>query len=103
MMWAIKNTVRTGRCHCFNRMAYSIDVGYRHFDTFGVKPRYAFGFGLSYTSFDIRYQEISLRRDQILTLARITNTGSMAGQEAAQLYASVPFGSCSELKLRESR
>ena len=75
-----------------------IYVGYRYFDTFGVRPRYAFGYGLSYTSFDIRYQDVLLEKDQITLLAAVTNTGSVAGRQVAQLYASVPFGSDSECK-----
>ena len=75
-----------------------IYVGYRYFDTFGVRPRYAFGYGLSYTSFDIQYQDVLLEKDQITLLAAVTNTGSVAGRQVAQLYASVPFGSDSECK-----
>ena len=75
-----------------------IYVGYRYFDTFGVKPRYAFGYGLSYTTFDIRYQDVLLQKDRITVQAEVTNSGKAAGREVAQLYASVPFGGGSEYK-----
>ncbi len=69
-----------------------IYVGYRYFDTFGVKPRYAFGYGLSYTTFAISMEEIKAEEGTIAVTAQITNTGSVPGREVAQLYASVPFG-----------
>ncbi len=75
-----------------------IYVGYRYFDTFGVRPRYAFGFGLSYTSFDISFRDASLQKDEITLLATVKNTGSVAGRQVVQLYASVPFGNGSEGK-----
>ena len=75
-----------------------IYVGYRYFDTFGVRPRYAFGFGLSYTSFDISFRDASLQKDEITLLATVKNTGSVAGRQVVQLYASVPFGNGSECK-----
>lgn len=73
-----------------------IYVGYRYFDTFGVKPRYAFGYGLSYTTFDISYVSANTETGAVTVKAAVTNTGSAAGKEVAQLYASVPFGDGAE-------
>ena len=73
-----------------------IYVGYRYFDTFGVKPRYAFGYGLSYTTFDIAYVFAAVEMGAVTVKAAVTNTGSVAGKEVVQLYASVPFGGGAE-------
>lgn len=73
-----------------------IYVGYRYFDTFGVKPRYAFGYGLSYTTFDIAYVSARAELGAVTVKAAVTNTGSVAGKEVVQLYATVPFGSGAE-------
>lgn len=69
-----------------------IYVGYRYFDTFGVKPRYAFGYGLSYTTFDTQFVSVDTVPGAATVKATVTNTGSVAGREVVQLYASVPFG-----------
>ncbi len=70
-----------------------IYVGYRYFDTFGVEPAYAFGYGLSYTDFSIRPAGLEVRGTKLLLKARIRNEGSKyAGQEVAQLYISSPEG-----------
>lgn len=69
-----------------------IYVGYRFFDTFGMKPRYAFGFGLSYTTFSIVPGETTLERGNVSFSAVVTNTGVISGREVAQVYATVPFG-----------
>lgn len=65
-------------------------VGYRWFDTKKIKPLFAFGHGLSYTTFD--YGKLSADKTEItdgdtvtLTLP-VTNTGDMAGAEVVQLY-----------------
>ncbi|KAH7316988.1 glycoside hydrolase family 3 protein [Stachybotrys elegans] len=86
-------------------------IDYRHFDNAGITPRYEFGFGLSYTTFS--YSDISVtstarsgpatgpivpggRQDLFDTVAtvtaRITNSGSVAGAEVAQLYVTYPSG-----------
>ncbi|MBQ5390875.1 MAG: glycoside hydrolase family 3 C-terminal domain-containing protein, partial [Spirochaetales bacterium] len=76
-----------------------IFVGYRYYDTFGVRPRFAFGHGLSYTSFRIQSNGAGLSADGIAMSAEVRNTGSRKGREVVQLYASVPFG-CGEEKQR---
>ena len=69
-----------------------IYVGYRFFDSFGVKPRYRFGYGLSYTSFAASLIEIVPENGEISVKAAVKNAGERAGREAVLLYASVPFG-----------
>ena len=61
-------------------------VGYRWYDTKGVKPLFAFGHGLSYTTFE--YGEASLRGRKLSV--SVKNTGPVAGAEVAQLYISDP-------------
>ena len=69
-----------------------IFVGYRYFDTFDVAPAYPFGFGLSYTTFDISCVEAKLAGTKLQLRANVQNTGSVAGREVAQLYVSAPEG-----------
>lgn len=69
-----------------------IMVGYRWFDTKKIRPLFAFGHGLSYTTFG--YGKLSADASKIgpdgaLTLSvDVTNTGSRAGAETVQLYIS---------------
>ena len=60
----------------------SIFVGYRYYETAGVKVKYPFGYGLSYTTFAYSNLEID---DQGASLD-VTNTGQVAGKETVQLY-----------------
>lgn len=67
-------------------------VGYRWFDTKKIRPLFAFGHGLSYTTFG--YGKLSADASKIgpdgaMTLSvDVTNTGSRAGAETIQLYIS---------------
>ncbi len=65
-------------------------VGYRHFDSANIEPRFPFGFGLSYTSFEISPPELSTSRispgEDVEVNVQIKNTGSRAGKEVVQLY-----------------
>lgn len=72
-----------------------IYVGYRYYQTFGVKPAYAFGFGLSYTAFSFDKLELSneVFDKKITASVTVTNTGKVAGREVAQLYLAAPAGS----------
>ena len=67
-----------------------IYVGYRYFDSFGIEPRYPFGFGLSYTSFTIRCAEVHADGTAVHLKAAVTNAGSRSGREVVQLYVSAP-------------
>ncbi|HAM98430.1 MAG TPA: hypothetical protein DCQ26_07440 [Marinilabiliales bacterium] len=71
-----------------------IFVGYRHYDQSETKPRFPFGFGLSYTTFE--YTNLALNSNSIKSGGKVTvtvdikNTGAVAGSEAVQLYVSDP-------------
>lgn len=65
-------------------------MGYRWFDTFGTEPRYPFGYGLSYTGFDIKCAGIERQGSEISVKAMVRNTGERAGKEVVQLYAAEP-------------
>jgi beta-glucosidase len=74
-----------------------IYVGYRYFDSFGVEPAYPFGFGLSYTSFNIHSAGVSVDGSTVRVKASLANTGAYPGREVAQLYVSAPNGNlCKE-------
>ncbi len=68
-----------------------IYVGYRYYDSFGVAPRYPFGFGLSYTTFSM---ESTVQTDQTGLTVRtaVTNTGAYPGKAVVQAYVSCPAG-----------
>ena len=69
-----------------------IYVGYRYFDSFGVRTRYPFGYGLSYTEFAVRCQAVSVKEDMVYTEIEVENTGSVPGKEVVQIYVSCPQG-----------
>jgi beta-glucosidase len=65
-------------------------VGYRWYETKAIEPMYAFGHGLSYTTF--AYKDLKLSSPELADESRLsieftlTNTGKVAGAEVAQLY-----------------
>jgi len=72
-------------------------VGYRYWTTTGKHPLYPFGYGLSYTSFSFGKLEApalatigTIDPKGIPVSFDVTNTGSVAGAEVAQLYVSDP-------------
>lgn len=68
-------------------------MGYRYFDTFGVKPAYPFGFGQSYTGFSIKTNSVMLSGQNVVVHAAVTNTGTRyPGHEVVQVYYSAPAG-----------
>ena len=70
-----------------------IYVGYRYFDTFGVDVAYPFGYGLSYTDFDIAVDSVTADADNVTVTATVTNTGAeYSGKEVVEVYFSAPDG-----------
>ena len=63
-------------------------VGYRYFDSVGVKPLYPFGYGLSYTSFDISKISLTNEKDEIKIKVKVKNEGDFEGKEVVQIYVS---------------
>lgn len=67
-------------------------VGYRYFDSYGVEPLYPFGYGLSYTTFSVETESVTVKKTDVTAKVKVTNTGSIAGKEVVQLYVSCPNG-----------
>lgn len=74
------------------RYLEGIYVGYRYFDSMGKTPIFPFGFGLSYTTFDINPMKSEREGTTISILVSVRNTGKCKGKEVIQLYVSVPEG-----------
>lgn len=95
-------------------------IDYRHFDKEEIQPRYAFGFGMSYTTFEI--SDLSIEKlddvdfgewpsgdiipggqsdlwDVLVTVqCQVENTGTMGGAEVAQLYLGIPNAPAKQLR-----
>lgn len=69
-----------------------IYVGYRHYNTFGVKPAYEFGYGLSYTSFSYSSLTLNPAGSGYDIGVTVKNTGRVPGREVVQLYVGAPQG-----------
>ncbi|MDE2181620.1 MAG: glycoside hydrolase family 3 protein [Alphaproteobacteria bacterium] len=68
-----------------------VDVGYRWFERTGTPPLYPFGYGLSYTRFSYSRLRVVKTADGGLDVRfRVTNTGSVDGEEVPQVYLSAP-------------
>ena len=76
----------------YNFYQEDIYVGYRYFETF-AKDRvlYPFGFGMSYTSFDVR-STYTFEDGKCAIEATVTNTGRRTGAEVVQVYVNPPQG-----------
>jgi beta-glucosidase len=71
------------------------DVGYRWYDRKGFTPLFAFGHGLSYTSF--KYDDVRVTGGDTLHVSfRVTNTGGRAGRDTPQVYVTSRAGKKSE-------
>ena len=76
----------------FNAYTEDIYVGYRYFETFAKdKVLYPFGFGLSYTDFELK-TECTNDGNEITVKTQVTNTGAYAGKQVVQCYLNLPCG-----------
>ncbi len=65
---------------------YEYYHGYTRLEKNGVKPLVPYGFGLSYTTFDISDPKAAVEGDCLKVTARVKNTGDRDGDEVVQLY-----------------
>lgn len=66
-------------------------IGYRHYDSRGIEPAFAFGHGLSYSRFDYSGLRIDRRPGGAATVsALVRNAGERTASEVAQLYLGLP-------------
>ena len=68
-------------------------TGYRHARRHGIAPRYPFGFGLGYTTFelvDARVSDAGAATDLVTVTATVRNTGDRAGRDVIQAYVQAP-------------
>jgi beta-glucosidase len=112
-----------GRFERFPQSNFSnegVYIDYRHFDAKNITPRYEFGFGLSYTTFNFSSLRITKNQsantdefptgpileggqadlwDVIVNVsAEIANTGKLDGAEVAQLYVGIPGAPVRQLR-----
>ena len=66
------------------------NVGYRWYQAKGIKPLFPFGFGLSYTQFKHGDLKVDAKGTHLQATVDVTNTGSRAGADVAQVYVHVP-------------
>jgi beta-glucosidase len=67
-----------------------IFVGYRYYETFNVKPQFAFGHGLSYTNFKYSDADFKSSKNTLKITIDIKNTGKVDGAEVVQVYVKKP-------------
>ena len=68
-----------------------IYVGYRYFSSFGKPVAYPFGYGLSYTQFEMKKLKAPTKFSKKFSLSvEVSNVGEVAGKEVVQVYLSAP-------------
>lgn len=67
-----------------------LKVGYKWYDAQGLKVQFPFGYGLSYTTFQYSKLQTDAGEKAVTLRFRISNTGNRAGEEIAEIYASLP-------------
>ena len=76
----------------YNDYAEGIYVGYRYFDRHPEKVLYPFGYGLSYTEFEIVPVCLKRTEDGVEAAVRVKNAGSLSGKEVVKLWCHAPAG-----------
>ena len=78
--------------HAYTNHEEDIYVGYRFFDTFNREVAYPFGYGLSYTTFEMSKPVVKAKGDLVTVSITVKNTGTVSGKEVAQVYVTAPQG-----------
>lgn len=83
----------------YNLYQEDIYVGYRYFETFAPEcVLYPFGFGLSYTDFDMHAEKAEKDGNTVSLGIKVKNTGAAAGREVVQVYFEAPQGKLGKSK-----
>lgn len=69
-----------------------IYVGYRYYTTKNVPVLYPFGYGLTYTDFELSNLKVEREDDEILVRADVRNSGKASARQVVQVYVSAPEG-----------
>lgn len=75
------------------RYSEGLQIGYRWFQGQNIRPLFGFGFGLSYTTFELTNVSVDApdaAEAPVTVTASVTNTGSVAGAEVVQVYLGIP-------------
>ena len=75
------------------------NVGYKWAALKGLTPTYAFGHGLSYTSFTYDNLTVNVEGQRLVASVQVRNSGARAGADVAQLYLKLPAGSTTPIRL----
>lgn len=67
-------------------------VGYRYFDTQKRAVAYPFGYGLSYTTFEMKNLKVSQGKGEVKVSVTVRNTGKVNGKQVAQVYVAAAKG-----------
>ena len=81
---------------CYKEGIY---VGYRYFASVKKEPMFPFGFGLSYSSFDVADAKVIADGLNVRVTAKVTNISSIPGKEVVQVYLSKPQGQLDQPKI----
>ncbi|MFZ0443931.1 MAG: glycoside hydrolase family 3 C-terminal domain-containing protein [Bacillus sp. (in: firmicutes)] len=77
------------------RYSEGLNMGYRWFQSQGIKPLFPFGYGLSYTSFELSGFSVTPSqtdgKSPITVNVTVINTGKVAGAEVVQVYLGIPI------------
>ena len=77
----------------FNNYKEDIYVGYRYFETFEKDDvLYPFGFGLSYTNFELKMGNVKKGKNSVTVECTVKNVGEFSGKEVVQVYVKKPCG-----------
>ena len=72
------------------RYREGIYVGYRYFDSAGKSPLFPFGYGLSFTEFELSDEKTEVNCEEVTVSVKVKNIGSRPGKEIVQIYVSKP-------------
>jgi beta-glucosidase len=76
--------------HPVIKLTEGVNLGYRYYAGSATKPRFAFGYGLSYTQFTFSNLHADKTPQGVVVTLDVKNTGNRSGGEAVQLYVSDP-------------